>query len=371
MTHRVFVSAGEASGDRHLGALLDALGSEHDLELFGLGGDRVRSHGTELLAHVDELSVLGFSEVLKRLGFFRSLLKRCVSEIEQRRPDLILLADYPGFNLRLARAVKHLGIPVVLYVAPQVWAWRKDRRPGIAQVIDHLMVIFPFEEALFQGFPMKVSFVGHPLLDHAAETQPGFREALQIPREQKVLALLPGSRPSEVRALLPMLLEGTQVLAREGVVRVVSRAPGAPEECFEGINAHVWEGNLASLVAHADAAMVASGTATLETGLHGTPLAVVYKVGLLNWLLARLLVKKQPIGLVNIAGQSDLIPELIQGDLTAENIDRVARNLLFDQTTREEQRAYLSNLSQKLGGEGAAANAAKVVASYLTKSGGA
>jgi lipid-A-disaccharide synthase len=253
-------------------------------------------------------------------------------------------------------------VPVAYYIAPQVWAWRPERRPGIARAVDHLLVVFPFEEPLFREAGIRTTFVGHPLLDaHTSLTRDDVRRRLGIGNEDPLLAILPGSRVQEIEANLPVLCAGVAGLNARVVV---SRAPAVSEQVYEVLKTHgltLWEGSAGDLAGAADAALVASGTATLETGLRGTPLAVVYRTGSLNWHLAKALVKIRTIGLVNIAAGGHRVPELLQDQFTPERVHEVAARLLFDPKEAAEQRAYLAQLAEKLGGQGAAERAADAV----------
>lgn len=371
MPVRVFVSAGEPSGDRHLAALVDHLGRElGELELLGLGGDALRARGARLLAHVEELSVIGFSEVARRLPFFLRLLRRSLRELEEFRPHVVVPVDYPGFNLRLGARARTRGFPVAYYIAPQVWAWKHDRRPGIRRAVDRMLAVFPFEEPLFREAGIPTTFVGHPLLDAPVPEPPpaAVRERLGVAAKTPLLALLPGSRSQEVRHILSPLLAGTGALRDEGVAVAVSRAGSVPAALYGAAGEAglpVWEGDAAALARAADAALVASGTATLETGLGGTPLAVVYRTGPVNWILARALVGVRTVGLVNIAAGGTRVPELLQGDLHPAGVEAVARRLLFDAGERREQTAYLDTLSDRLGGRGSARRAAAEVAALV------
>jgi lipid-A-disaccharide synthase len=257
-------------------------------------------------------------------------------------------------------------VPVVYYIAPQVWAWRPERRPGIARAVDHLLVVFPFEEPLFREAGIATTFVGHPLLDAGAlQSREAVRTRLGVSEGERLLALLPGSRAQEVAAILPVLVSGvTELRARNPVRVVVSRAPALPAQVYaaaatKGLT--LWEDSAGDLAGAADAALVASGTATLETGLRGTPMAVVYRTGSVNWHLAKALVKIRTIGLVNIAAGGHRIPELLQDEFTSTRVADVAERLLFDPQEAAEQRAYLAELSAKLGGRGAADRAAVAV----------
>ena len=368
MTLRLFVSAGEASGDAHAAAVVRSLKTRvPEVEVRGLGGPALEAEGAHLLAGLDELSTLGFSEVARRFLFFVGLMRRALREIETWNPDLVLAVDYPGFNLRLARKVRSRGRRVVYYIAPQVWAWRRERRPGIARAVDHLLVVFPFEERLFQEFGIRTTFVGHPLLDRMAaeENAPDPRVKLGLDSSRPLLALLPGSRSQEIEAILPALVAGTRELAEaRGVQRVVSRAPGIQDHRYAAARdagCVLWPGSAGALIRTADAALVASGTATLETGLLGTPLAVVYRTGWLNWHLARALIRLRTVGLVNIAAGGSRVPELLQENLNPERVHETASRLLFDAKERAEQKRYLAGLGASLGGPGAAERVAEAV----------
>ena len=363
MTLRVFVSAGEASGDRHAAGLVRALRRRvPDLEVRGLGGPELEAEGAVLLARIDELAALGFSEVIRRLPFFTRLMSRVTADIEAWQPHVVIPVDYPGFNLRLARRARGRRIPVAYYIAPQVWAWRPERRPGIGRAVDHLLVVFPFEEPLFREAAIRTTFVGHPLLDGTSSTpRQAVRERLGISNQERLLAILPGSRVQEIEANLPVLVDGVATLNARVVV---SRAPAVPEPVYAvatTLGLALWEGSAGDLAGAADAALVASGTATLETGLRGTPLAVVYRTGSLNWHLAKALVKIRTIGLVNIAAGGHRVPELLQDQFTAQRVAEIAHRLLFDPNEAREQRAYLAQLAEKLGGQGAADRAALAV----------
>ena len=363
MSLRVFVSAGEASGDLHAAGLVRALRRRvPDLEVRGLGGPALEAEGAVLLARIDELAALGFSEVIRRLPFFTRLMSRVIADIEAWQPQVVIPVDYPGFNLRLGRRARARHIPVVYYIAPQVWAWRPERRPGIARAVDHLLVVFPFEEPLFREAGIRTTFVGHPLLDHSSSlTRDAVRERLGIAGAEKLLALLPGSRVQEIEANLPVLAKGVSGLNARVVV---SRAPSVPDRVYASLQTYglaLWDGSAGDLAGAADTALVASGTATLETGLRGTPMAVVYRTGSLNWHLAKALVKIRTVGLVNIAAGGRRIPELLQDQFTPERVAEVAKRLLFDPQEAVEQRAYLAALAEKLGGQGAAERAAEAV----------
>lgn len=370
MSLRVFVSAGEHSGDRHAAALVRALRERAgEVTVRGLGGEHLAAEGAELLARVDDLAVIGFVDVAKRLPYFLNLMRRVQKDIAAFRPDVVIPVDYPGFNLPLGRRARKAGHRVVYYIAPQVWAWRRERRPGIRRAVDHLMVVFPFEEPLFREAEIPTTFVGHPLLDAPpGPNRDAVRAQLGIPHDAPLLALLPGSRAQEVTGILPDLAAAAERLRADGVHTVVSRASGLPHRHYASarrVGLPFWDGPAAHIAHAADAAIVASGTATLETGLQGTPLAVVYRTGRINWMVAKRVVSVSTVGLVNIAADGDRVPELLQDDLTPDAVVALARRLLFDETERREQTAYLATLRERLGGGGAARRAARTVLEQL------
>ena len=359
MSRRLFVSAGEPSGDRHLAAVLARLREEGSWAVRGLGGPRSQSQGLESLAPFDRLSVLGFSEVLRAVPFFWRLERRCHRMLDTWRPHAVLLVDYPGFNQRLGRAAKDRGIPVLYYIAPQVWAWKKDRRPGLARCLDHLLAVFPFEPPLFEEAGIRTTFVGHPLLDAEPADPPGPAFS-----KSKRVALLPGSRRQEVASLLPVLVEAVETLGDPEVEAVVSRHPQVDPDLYapaRQAGLPLWDGPIRGLLEAADASVVASGTATLEAGLAGKPMAVVYRTGWFNWQLARRLVRLRTVALVNIAAGGARVPELLQGDCTPGRVADVMGRLLDDERERIEQEAYLKDLRHRLGSPGAAERVANIV----------
>ena len=330
----VFILAGEPSGDLHGGALARELRRQNPgVRLRGIGGAAMREAGVELLHTLDEFSVLGFSEVIGRLPFFFRVLAELRALFRAEPPDVFIPLDFPDFNLRAAAHARAARVPVLWYISPQIWAWRPGRIKTLKERVDRMVVVFPFEEELYRAAGVPVEFVGHPLLEHPPRVRDrdAVRAALGVPAGRPLVALLPGSRRQEVRRILPPLADAGRRLRREGRASVaVSRAAGLPEELYREILADpagdlpLWEGPAAELAGAADLAVVASGTATLETGLTGTPLVVVYRMGALNWEIARRLVRLPRIGLVNIAAGEDVAPELLQDDVTGEAVAALA-----------------------------------------------
>lgn len=363
----LFISAGDPSGDNATARLIEDLKQQKpNLGLFGLGGPRLSKLGQEQLADPADLAVLGFWEVAKRYFYFRELFKRCVAEIETRRPGAILLVDYPGFNLRLAKKIKHLGIPIIYYISPQVWAWGKGRLPQIRKLIDQMLVILPFEEQFYREHDVACKFVGHYLL----EDIPAEYIASPLPAIRQ-LALLPGSRQQEIERMLPVMLETAARLYRNhGYRSVIAGISGAYDyesvcQQYADLGVTVVYDNARKTVYESDLVLTASGTATLEVGLIGRPMVVIYKTGFLTYQIARRLVTLENIGLVNLVLGETVVPELIQGDASASKMATALERFVSDDNYRDNVVAKLRQLPNVLGGTADSQIAAESVAGYL------
>lgn len=371
---RLLLSCGEPSGDAYGGELIAHLRtSRPELVAFGLGGDQAAAAGVQLVAHVRDVAVVGLLEVVKHLAELRSIFKRILAEVDRTRPDVAVLVDYPDFNLRLARELKRRGIPIVYYVSPQVWAWRRGRIRTIRESVARMLVLFPFEEQLYRDAGVPVSFVGHPLLDHVkpvADKAAMLRE-LGVDPARPVLAVLPGSRPQEVRHNLPPLLGAFERIGarRPDVQFLLAAAPSLPDDIFAAARTrpgvHLVRGRTHEALASASAGLVASGTATVEAALQGLPMVVVYRVSPLTYALGRPLLRVNQFAMVNLIAGRTVVPELMQADFTAERVANEALALLEDPARAAKMREALAEVRRRLGEPGAAARAAAVVASYL------
>ncbi len=370
---RLLVVAGEVSGDIHAANLLEALRRrEPGLTAFGVGGERLEAAGLELLAHTDELAHMGLIEVIRELPRIRGILERLVTAVESRRPDLAVLVDSPDFNLRLAERVRALGVEVVLYVSPQLWAWRRGRVRLVRRVAREVLCILPFEVDFYRAHGVPARFVGHPLVDDVA------REGL-LPVQGEAatgrLALLPGSRRMEIRQLLPVMLQALALLPDELVHEaVLIEAPGLTGAIDEVLAARpvdprvrrvVGRGRRGELAA-SELAWTASGTATLECALLGVPMVVGYRLQTLSHLLARFLVRVPHVALVNLIAGSRLAPELLQRRWRADLLASQTEVLLAGGAAT--QRAGLAAVRQRLGGVGASQRAADAIAELLAAS---
>ncbi|MDP7464487.1 MAG: lipid-A-disaccharide synthase, partial [SAR324 cluster bacterium] len=322
--------AGEASGDTHGAALIAGLQAQHpEADLFGVGGPKMFRAGLRLYATLDDLQVHGLVEVMRHLPRLYGLLNTFKEALEQECPDALVCIDYPGFNLKLAAHAQTLGIPVVFFNSPQIWAWRKRRLQKIRKVVDHMLVLFPFEETIYQEAGVGVTWVGHPLVDEAGAAEDGscLREELGLAKTP-VLTLAPGSRPSELSRHLPVL-QATLPLLRSHVPGLQVLLPIADTLDAEGIRStlrdaavpiHLLHGRFSEAIRACDAAIVASGTASLQTALALTPNVLIYRVAPLTYWLARKLAQVQHMGMANVLAQREIIPELLQDDCTPTRI---------------------------------------------------
>ncbi len=360
---KMAVVAGEASGDLHAADVLKELKRlDPSLQAFGIGGDSMIKQGFVALHHARDMAIVGLFNVIRHLRMFRRIFDELIARIAAERPDAVLLVDYPDFNLRVARKVKDLGIPVIYYISPQIWAWRRGRVKQIARNVDQMIVILPFEEDFYRTHGVKVTYVGHPLIEQLTPTRRATRNdgAVRI-------ALLPGSRRMEVDALLPPMLDAIAILQRELKVEAhVMQAPTISVEHLKsimersGVVIPIRPHDRGEGVSIADVALSSSGTATLEAAILGTPVVVMYRLSPLTHLAAKWLVKLPFFSLVNIIAGHRVVPELLQNDVTGPRIAAEVRKLLeageYGRVTEE-----LQEVRRKLGEPGAAVRAAQAI----------
>lgn len=371
----VLVVAGEASGDQHAADVVAALKRlRPELRFFGMGGPKLAAQGVELVHGAHEISVMGIVEVLPKVPRIWQVLNDLERAAKERKPAVALLIDVPDFNLRLAKRLKALKIPIAYYVAPMAWAWRESRTKIIAERVDRLLCILPFEEEFFRTRGVPATYVGNPVLDQVppAASAAEFRKALRLPTDGTVFAVLPGSRRSEISRLGPTLaaVSAKVIAQRPGTRVLVPVAPGLPREVVEapflaaGVTPTLIDGRAAEVVGACDVALVASGTATLEAGLMRRPLVAVYRVNALSYAVGKLLVRIPFFCLVNLLVGKKVVPELLQGDMTVERIVE-ALEPLWAGPAREECLAGLDLLREKLGAPGASERAARAVITLL------
>jgi lipid-A-disaccharide synthase len=373
VSRRILVSAGEASGDRYAAMLVEELRRVWpDAEFFGCAGPRLRRAGVRAVIEAESLAVVGLVEVLGHLPRIYGQYRKLLAAARKTPPDLAILTDSPDFHLRVARRLKLLGVPVVYLVAPQVWAWRKGRIPLIRRVVDRLLCIFPFEEAFFHEYSIPASYIGHPLAGQvrpAIQKSEFFRKHRLDPGRQLV-TVLPGSRKGEAGRHLPAVLDAVERIYRQQVTHFLlpaSETTGAAffRDRIGGAPIQVIEGETWDAIAHADLALAASGTVTIEAALAGTPMITYYKVNALSWLAGRFLVRVPFYSMVNLVAGRAVVPELMQGEVTGERLAGEALRLLGDAGARERMRGDLAEVAGRLSGEGHAMTKAAALVEEL------
>lgn len=368
----LLVIAGEVSGDMHAAGVVRALKARHpDVQVYGIGGDRLREAGMEILVEARDMAVLGFWEVLKRYRFLKGVFDRMVRVATERKPDAVLLVDYPGFNLRFAREAKALGIRVVYYVCPQVWAWHRSRIPKMARLIDRLLVIFPFEVGVFQGTGLAVDYVGHPLVDEARAELAQSRS--ELPWQGPVrLALLPGSRRQEIERIFPVMWRAAGLLQRKTPGLSVLVAAASPEMAglirsqqlvLDGgpVRTEIVVGNTRQMLREATAAMIKSGTSTIEAALMGCPMVVVYRTARPTYWIGRRLVRVPYLGMANLILGREAFREYIQDAAHPEALADGLAPLLADTSERTASLAATAEVQRALGEGGTAEQASRLL----------
>jgi lipid-A-disaccharide synthase len=355
---RIFFSAGEASGDRYGGLLIQALRNRiGPLECFGCGGDHMRAAGCQTLVDAHRISMVGLLEVVPGLLRAWQALRLLSHSIDTRPPDLAVLIDFPDFNLRLARRLKRRNVPVLYFVAPQVWAWRPWRLKTIRRFVDRLACIFPFEEAFFREAGVDAAFVGHPLAARVAPSASGaaFRENLHLPPDLPFIALLPGSRTKEILLNLPPMLQAASLIAAQTPCSFVLPAASTIDAAWlrslvarSGLPVVVAPDSTYDALAHAELAVVASGTAATEAALLGTPMVIVYRVSRATWLMGRWLVRVPFFSMVNLVAGREVAPEFIQDRFQPELVAAAAMALLKDHAMRSRMRSDLQQIAAQL-----------------------
>jgi lipid-A-disaccharide synthase len=367
----IFILAGEASGDMHGASLMKSMKAKMpSLHFFGIGGDQMIAQGLDSLYHSSQMAFLGFFEVIRHLGFISKVFNKVLNSIKERQPALIIFIDYPGFNLRMAHETKKLGFRNIYYISPQVWAWGRGRVQKIARYIDRMLVILPFEYEIYKEAGMDVHFVGHPLkgtISPGAGRQEFFSHYGLYP-DRPVIGILPGSRKQEISKLLPEMSRACDYLKNNitDAQFVLGMAPHLNQNDYlpylkNKTSIIFIEGDTYGVMAYSKAVCVASGTATLETALLGTPMVICYKISPLSYILGRLLIKLKYIGLVNIISGRQIVPELIQQKANAGSIADTLSNILTSNQTYQQMQKELKQVSEILGKGGASDRASDLI----------
>lgn len=370
---RVLIVAGEASGDLHGANLIRIVKQkEPEVEFYGVGGRRMEEAGASLWFNLEELSVVGFTEILTKSGAIIKALSQLKKSLAERTPNLIVLIDFPDFNLMLAKSAKKRSIPILYYISPQVWAWRRKRVNKIAKVVNKMAVILPFEVPIYQEKGVDVEFVGHPLLDVIEKEMMPREEVLKrfkLDPAKRLISLLPGSRRDELIRLLPEMLGAIELLEIKfsDLQFALLAAPTLDSEEVQNLVAksklkvNIFSDHHYDLLSASELAIITSGTATLEAALLNTPMVVIYKLSLISYLVARMLIKVPYISLVNLLTGKAVVPELIQTEADSKRIAKEVEKMLNSGETIGRMKLALNQIREKLGEPGASARVADIV----------
>jgi len=369
----VMVIAGEASGDIHGSRLVRAMKEKNSALFFsGIGGRDLRKEGVKTLVNSEELSVVGITEVFSKLIVILKAISMVKKSLKSMRPDLLILIDFPDFNLRIAGAAKKLNIPVLYYISPQIWAWRQGRVNKIGKLVDHMAVILPFEKQFYKKHNIPVTFVGHPLLDNSRIFDKSLNKTTD---NESVMGLLPGSRDGEIARHLPVMLEAARLISeqKKKIKFIVSVASSAKKKHIEHIikkykktiNLDIVTDTVDRIFKQCGLVVAASGTVTLEAAISVTPMIIIYKVSPISYWLGKIMIKINNIGLVNLIAGREIVPELVQNKASPENIADKALAILNDSQGLEKLRNELCGIRDLLGGPGASERVADIALSML------
>ncbi|NWG27539.1 MAG: lipid-A-disaccharide synthase [Ignavibacteriaceae bacterium] len=372
------IITGEVSGDLIGASLIRELkSSKPDLFITGIGGDKMKSEGMNLVYHSDQMAFLGFVEVVKHLPFIRRVQKKLISEIIKEKINCVVLIDYPGFNLSIAKKIKPLRVKIVYYVSPQIWAWAKGRVKKVRRLIDKMLVVFPFEVDFYKKENVNVEYVGHPLVERINQykflSREEFFSKCNLDRQKEILLVMPGSRKQEVKTIFPEVIKAADKLAKKFNLQVVvARSKNIDEKHFEqevrSLNHTVVENFTYELLKYSKFGIIKSGTSTLEAGFFALPMIVVYKTNPFTYLIGKQLVKLDRIGMVNILLNEKVVPELIQNEANSANIYDTVSKILSDNQIYDNIKQRLERVKENLGGEGASKRAAKSILKVLNES---
>ena len=375
----VLIIAGEVSGDLHGTSLIRELKKlDSSLKIFGIGGDKMRAEGMELIYHIDKMAFLGFVEVIKHLPFIKKVQRDIIDEVKKRKVREVVLIDYPGFNLNLAKKLKalepELKLKLIYYITPQVWAWGKGRVNKIKELFNKVLVVFPFEEKFFKSKNVNADFVGHPLIQEINSykflTKDQLNKKFDLDSAKEILLILPGSRKQEVESIFPEAIKAANKLSDEFNMQiVVACSSSIDEKVFYGLtdqkNFKVIKDHTYDLLKHSKFGIVKSGTSTLEAGLMELPMVIIYKTSMLTYKIGKSLVKIKNIGMANIVLDEQVVPELIQNEANAGNIYDTAKNILSNNALLNQTKLKLRRIKEVLGDKNAPQNAAKIIYTLL------
>ena len=373
---KILIISGEPSGDLHASNLVKDLKSlDPSLQFYGVGGELSKKAGVDVIFDITKLALVGVVEVIKHISVVKEAHDAVIKKIENDRPDIAILVDYPGFNLKIAGDLSRKSIPVVYYISPQIWAWGRQRIHAIKKYVSKMLVFFKFEEELYKTYGVNTDFVGHPLVDvvKVTSSKDEVFKKYSLSKDKKTIAILPGSRESEIKVFLPVLAKAAEMISQkmDNVQFVISKHPDKPLSMYEAglkgasFDYRLAEGDMHNIVGAADFAIVASGTATLETGMLGTPLIIVYKTSHITYALYKLVTNTRFIGLVNVIAKKEVAPELLQYRMTPERIAEKTLEALSNPAKLTQARKELALVKDSLGSSGASLRAAKAILPLL------
>ena len=369
----IFISAGETSGDIHAAEMIHALKQisvGFNLTISGLGGEKLGAEGVNLLYLTRELAAIGYIEVIKKLSFFKKVMRDCLDFVKQNNPDAVILVDYPGFNLRFAEELrKFYDKKIIYYISPQLWAWHKNRVYKIKKFVDKMLVVFPFETEFYAGYGVNAEYVGHPLVgrvkNYLQHNSPSVNKDAES--GEKIITVLPGSRKDEIKHHMPVIIETLRQLEKEFKLKVnISMAPGLEKSIFgkykdELKDYNLTTGNVYDLMINSDIVLTKAGTSTMECSLIGTPYLIFYRTVPLNYYLLKPVVKIEHLGIANILANKNIVKEFVQNDFTPEKLLPEIRKILTDENYRKEMIENLKKIWDILGDTEASLNAAKII----------
>jgi lipid-A-disaccharide synthase len=372
------IITGEVSGDLIGASLIRELKSlMPDLKITGIGGDKMKSVGMDLIYHTNQMAFLGFVEVVKHLPFIRKVQKNLIEVIKKEKISCVVLIDYPGFNLSIAKKIKPLGVKIIYYVSPQLWAWAKGRVDKVRRLVDKMLVVFPFEVDFYKKENVRAEYVGHPLVERINQykflSRDEFFSKFNLDRQKEILLVMPGSRKQEVKEIFHEVITAANKLAADFDLQVVvARSKNISEKYFQQDSSSVKfitiEDHNYELMKYSHFGIIKSGTSTLEAGFFALPMIVVYKTSSLTYIIGKQLIKLDRIGMVNILLDEMVVPELIQSEANATNIFEKAAKILSDNQAYENVKIKLGNVKEKLGSDGASLKAAKSILEILNES---
>lgn len=376
--NKLMIITGEVSGDLIGASLIRELKSlMPDLKITGIGGDKMKSVGMDLIYHTNQMAFLGFVEVVKHLPFIRKVQKNLIEVIKKEKISCVVLIDYPGFNLSIAKKLKPLGVKIIYYVSPQLWAWAKGRVDKVRRLVDKMLVVFPFEVDFYKKENVRAEYVGHPLVERINQykflSRDEFFSKFNLDRQKEILLVMPGSRKQEVKEIFHEVITAANKLAADFDLQVVvARSKNISEKYFQQDSSSVKfitiEDHNYELMKYSHFGIIKSGTSTLEAGFFALPMIVVYKTSSLTYIIGKQLIKLDRIGMVNILLDEMVVPELIQSEANATNIFEKAAKILSDNQAYENVKIKLGNVKEKLGSDGASLKAAKSILEILNES---